>query len=146
MVTTLDERDLAHAIALLQLQHTIRLGIMATNRPDTPASSAAVVEQIEARWISRERDLRALMQVKNVADKTPLPDQQRALLADLTSVDGDPHEQILRFHQATQRELLRLLRVIGDDASDQDLRDFAIRNRPATVSTIELLSRSNDAR
>lgn len=144
VVTTLDERDLATTIALLQLQRTIGLGISASRRQPLPPSSLALVAQIEERWQSRERDLRAFVQLKNVPDPAELPAEHHAWLAELAQAPGAWPDAVRRFHATTQHELLRLLRTAGDDATDEDLRALAVRNRPATVSTVDLLAHSGD--
>lgn len=148
-VTTLDERDLQTVDALLRLQQTIRLGLTAGRRSDAtlPPDAAAVVSQVAERWVSRERDLRALVRLKNAPEPELIGDQYHAWLAQVdAAMGGEWPAAVLDFHARTQRELLRLLRTAGDDASDPDLREFALRNRAGTVVLIERLAQVDDAR
>jgi hypothetical protein len=148
VVTTLDEKDLETVSDLLRVQHTIRLGLATGSRSaqELPPDVAALVAQIAGRWESRERDLRAFTRLKNVPEPELIGDRHLAWLAEMDAATGEEWPSaVLEFHERTQRELLRLLRVAGDEAADRDLRDLAVRNRAGTVALLDRLAQVDDA-
>lgn len=141
-VTTLSESDIETVAGLINLQSTISRGCDVSLLRPLPTRLQALVQGIREQHRSRERDLDALVLVKNAPLPELVPRQHEMWLEPFThATSADWAETVISFHRTTQVEMLRLLRVAADHSPDPDVQAFARRQLPGVASTLDQLDR-----
>lgn len=141
-VTTLNRPDIDTVASIIQIQGAIRMGCELAIQKPLPAPIITMVDAVRERYLSRARDLDALVQVKNAPTPEGLGMRYSTLIDSLAETDPmawDP--ALVTFFRTLHTDAMRILRDAADRAEDPDVKAFAARQLPGVVSTLERLER-----
>lgn len=146
-VTTLDKSDIDRLAALMQVQDAIRRGCDVAGRFPLPEPVQTQMALILDLYLSRERDLGALVTVKHAPKPAPAAAHHSARLQELERTPAANWSRaLIVFHRDLQIDALRLLRDAADRSLDPDVQAFAQRQIPAVASALDHLQELPDAR
>lgn len=139
-VTTLEVADMETVASLMQFQGTIRMGCDLAIKNPLPTLLIRLVDSVRDQYQSRARDLEALVRLKNAPMPENLGKQNSMLIDELSQTNPlawDP--AVVTFLRAVHTRAMRLMRDMADNAKDPDVREFAARQLPGVVSTLQQL-------
>ena len=141
-VTTLTPRDIDTVASIIQIQGTIRMGCDLAEQKPLSTPIMTMVDTVRDQYLSRARDLDALVLVKNAPAPKGLGKRNSTLIATLAEADPmawDP--ALITFFRTIYTDAMRILRDATDRSEDPDVKAFAARQLPGIVSMLRRLER-----
>lgn len=141
-VTTLNRPDIDTVASIIQIQGAILMGCdLAVQKPlSTPIIT--MVETVREQYLSRARDLDALVLVKNAPAPESLGKRNSTLIEALAEADPLGWDAaLITFFRTLHTDAMRIMRDAADRSEDPEVKAFAARQLPGTVSMLRRLER-----
>ena len=139
-VTTLEQPDIDTVARVIQIQGMLLIGCDLAVRKPLPTSIIRMVDSVREQYLSRARDLDALVRVKNAPTPDNLGLHNSTLIDTLAQTDPlawDP--AVIAFFRDIHSTAMRVMRDAADRSQDPDVQAFAARQLPGIVSTLHRL-------